>query len=269
MKFLFSLYALSLYAYPSEFRARFGPEMKQLFRTRCMKAPRLSCLLMGIAQDLIATSLKERLDSMTTRLFARRLAYIATAAVLFLAVSTSMVQAYVIPTASMEPSLLQGDHLIVNKLSHDPQRDALIVFRYPVDSSQIFIKRVIGLPGDRIRMENKHVIRNGVQLTEDYAKVIPGNTDPYRDNFPGAPHIRLTRQAEEMLTGSVTNGEVLVPAGAVFVMGDNRDVSLDSRYFGFVPRSNVIGRPWFVYWSYDASARQTRWDRTMMTLPTR
>jgi signal peptidase I len=135
-----------------------------------------------------------------------------------------------------------------------------VVFRFyeDEDPSQTFIKRVIGLPGDRIRIENKQVIRNGERLVEDYARSLDRYVDSYRDNFPGAPQVHLEKPAAEMLSRNVENGEVVVPEGALFVLGDNRDRSLDSRFFGFVPQSNVIGRPWMVYWS------SGHWDRTLL-----
>lgn len=270
MKVLDWLYSLALYAYPRNFRARFGREMRQVFRTRCRTAQRLAPVLISTICDLVATSFKERLEVMMTPRFARRLAYVATAAVLFLAASATVVRAYVIPSPSMEPTLIPGDHLIVDRLARTPESQQLVVFRYPPDPSQIFIKRVIGLPGDHIRIVNKRVIRNGRELREDYVKFTASATDSYRDNFPGTPShppsYPLPAQGQEMLANAVRQGAVVVPAGALFVMGDNRDQSLDSRDFGFVPMSNVIGRPLFVYWSYDAAARQTRWDRTLMPM---
>jgi signal peptidase I len=273
VKVLDWLYSLALHAYPRNFRSRFGSEMRQVFRTRCRTAPRVAPVLISTICDLIATSFKERLDAMMTPRFARRLAYIAATAVLFLAASAAVVRAYVIPTPSMEPTLIPGDHLIVDRLARTPQSQQLVVFRYPLNPSQIFIKRVIGLPGDHIRIVNRHVIRNGGELREDYVKFTASTTDSYRDNFPGTPSYPpsypLPAPAQEMLANDVRQGAIVVPAGALFVMGDNRDVSLDSRDFGFVPLSNVIGRPLFVYWSYDASARHTRWDRTLMPMPSR
>jgi signal peptidase I len=239
--------------------------MRQLFRLRLKTTPRLSCLLLATVSDLIVTSLQERFNSMLTPSFGRRLAYVASGAVLFLAASTTILRAYVIPTPSMEPSLRPGDHVIVNKLAHAPQRDELVVFHYPLDKSQTYIKRVIGIPGDHIRLANKHVMRNGQPLTEAYTELIAGNTNSYRDNFPATPEAGVSPEGEQMLAHNVTGGEVVVPAGELFVLGDNRDISWDSRYFGFVPLSNVIGRPWFVYWSYDKSTRHTRWDRTLLT----
>ncbi|MEO5926853.1 MAG: signal peptidase I [Bryobacteraceae bacterium] len=251
------IYALALYAYPREFRQRFGSEMQQVFAARYQREPHL---IPGTFADLFVTAIQERFATMT---FAR-LTYAGTALALFFAASLTVVQAFVIPSGSMEPGIRLGDHLIVNKLPHSPQRDELVVFRYPEDPDQTFIKRVIGVPGDRIRMVEKQTIRNGQPLTESYVVHLDPYVDSYRDNFPGAANVHLESQAHKMLSENVDHGEVVVPPGMLFVMGDNRDRSLDSRFFGFVPQANVIGRPWFVYWSYDEDAKATRWDRTLL-----
>src|SRR5271163_1809479 len=181
--------------------------------------------------------------------------------------TTTLVQAFVIPTGSMEDTLLIGDHLLVDKLAYapsgaiskyllpyeEPKRGDIIVFRYPIDISQTFVKRLIGVPGDRIKIINQVVYRNGVALNEPYVYHKNPYPDSYRDNFPGSePNVMLYHPAETMLKDDVINGEVVVPAGNFFAMGDNRDNSLDSRYWGFVPRENIIGKPLVIYWSYDA-----------------
>ncbi len=183
---------------------------------------------------------------------------------------TTLVQAYVIPTGSMEDTLLIGDHLLVDKLAYapsgsishyilpyeQPKHGDIIVFRYPVDINQTFVKRVIGVPGDRLKMVNRTVYRNGVQLNEPYTY----HKFPYdasRDNFPGEPSPFAeglqAQDQRDMLEHHVVNGEVVVPPNSYFAMGDNRDNSLDSRYWGFVPRDNIIGKPLMIYWSYRAS----------------
>ncbi len=184
--------------------------------------------------------------------------------------TTTLVQAFVIPTGSMEDTLLIGDHLLVDKLAYapagpvskyllpyeQPKHGDIIVFRYPGDISQTFVKRVIGVPGDHLKMVNRVIYRNGIPLNEPYVyHKYP--YDPYRDNFPGEPSQfgdRLQDQLQrDMLEHHVVNGEVVVPPDSYFAMGDNRDNSLDSRYWGFVPRDNIIGKPLLIYWSYDAS----------------
>ena len=187
--------------------------------------------------------------------------------ILLLFGTTSLVQAFVIPTGSMEDTLLIGDHLLVDKLAYAPpgpvsdhllpytevKRGDIIVFRYPVDISQTFVKRCIGIPGDRIRLVNKQLILNGHAVNEPYVYHKTEYIDSYRDNFPSEPNAHLLGSAPDMLLNHVQNGDVVVPPGSYFAMGDNRDSSLDSRYWGFVPRENIIGKPLVIYWSYDAS----------------
>jgi signal peptidase I len=220
--------------------------------------------------------------------------------------TTTLVQAFVIPTGSMEDTLLIGDHLLVDKLAYapsgpmskyilpyeEPKHGDIIVFRYPADISQTFVKRVIGVPGDHLKMVNRIVYRNGVRLNEPYVyHKFP--YDPSRDNFPGEPTFGaegLQAQLQrDMLENHIVNGEVVVPPNSFFAMGDNRDNSLDSRYWGFVPRDNIIGKPLLIYWSYRASTEdlagstvgsllthfvdlgehfftRTRWDRTFRVI---
>ena len=180
--------------------------------------------------------------------------------------TATLVQAYVIPTGSMEDTLLIGDHLLVDKLAYAPsgpiskyilpyqdvKRGDIIVFRYPVDIKQTFVKRVMGVPGDRIRLENKEVILNGHKLVEPYKIHKFEAIESYRDNFPTQPNFPQYERGQAMLENNVKNGEVIVPPGHYFAMGDNRDSSLDSRFWGFVPRENIIGKPLIIYWSYDA-----------------
>jgi signal peptidase I len=145
------------------------------------------------------------------------------------------------------------------------------------------VKRVIGVAGDRIRLVNGQVIRNGVRLTEPYVQHIASAADLYRDNFPVGAGWFTTPRGREMLEQHVRNGEVVVPPGMLFALGDNRDNSADSRYWGFVPRDYVVGKPLLVYWSYDAPTAdleswsldhvldvathfftKTRWRRTLL-----
>src|SRR5262245_30424859 len=186
--------------------------------------------------------------------------------ILLLFGTTNLVQAFVIPTGSMEDTLLIGDHLLVDKLAYapsglvskfvlpysEPKRGDIIVFRYPVDIKQTFVKRCIGVPGDRIRLDNKKLVLNGHLVNEPYVYHKSELIDSYRDNFPAEPNTYMADPAHDMLANHVVNGEVVVPPGYYFAMGDNRDSSLDSRYWGFVPRENIIGKPLIIYWSYDA-----------------
>lgn len=212
--------------------------------------------------------------------------------------TTTLAQPFVIPSGSMEDTLLIGDHVLVDKLAYapagsiskhllpyqEPQYGDVIVFRYPPDLSQTLVKRLIGMPGDRLRMVNQQLYRNGQKLIEPYV-YHKRQPDPYAVSFPQNPALAPFRQGFDMLTNHVVNGEIVVPAGHYFAMGDNRDNSSDSRFWGFVPRENIIGKPIFVYWSYDAPGEhilgatpeawrdhmidiathfftRTRWDRT-------
>ncbi len=181
--------------------------------------------------------------------------------------TTTLVQAFVIPTGSMEDSLLIGDHLLVDKLAYAPQgpiskyllpyqeveRGDIIVFRYPIDLNQTFVKRVVGVPGDRLKVVDKQLWVNGAVLDEPYVVHKSDYIDAYRDNFPAPPRsMQVYQSAVDMLENHVRNGEIVVPEGNYFAMGDNRDLSLDSRYWGFVPRDHIIGKPLIIYWSYDA-----------------
>lgn len=182
--------------------------------------------------------------------------------------TTTLVQAFVIPTGSMEDTLLIGDHLLVDKLAYapagavskyllpyeEPKDGDIIVFRYPVDIAQTFVKRVIGQPGDHLKIINQVVYRNGKALQEPYVIHKNPYPDSFRDNFPSSePNVTLLDRGRDMLANNVVNGEVVVPPHSYFAMGDNRDNSLDSRYWGFVPRDNIMGKPLIIYWSYDAN----------------
>src|SRR5580693_2763068 len=178
-------------------------------------------------------------------------------------VITFIVQAFQIPSPSMENTLLVGDYLLVNKLCyggggpadyfmpyHRVQRGDIVVFHYPVDPAQHFVKRVIGVPGDRVRLVNKQVFVNGVPLKEPYARFTRPADDVFRDNFPRLDVMSgPTPEWWLQLRKLVEDGQLIVPEGHYFVMGDNRDNSSDSRYWGFVPRANIIGRPLVIYWS--------------------
>ena len=185
--------------------------------------------------------------------------------------TTTLAQAFVIPTGSMQDNLLVGDHLLVDKLAYapagslskyvlpyeNPKHGDIIVFRYPADIKLTLVKRLIGMPGDRLRITNGVVYRNGVRLNEPYV-FHKYAYDPAFDNFPN-PCCRpvkedLAQQHQRaMLEQNVLNGEVVVPADSYFAMGDNRDNSSDSRYWGFVPQENIVGKPFLIYWSYRAS----------------
>lgn len=185
--------------------------------------------------------------------------------------TTFIAQAYKIPSESMEPTLLVGDHLLVNKFIYggngawydrllpyrDIRRGDIIVFRYPYSDHANYVKRVIGVPGDRIKIVDSRVYVDGDLQTEPYVQHDPLYADPFAENFPPTNRsflaIGLNSNWARFLLTQVRDGEIVVPPGKYFVMGDNRDRSADSRYWGFVDRSAVIGRPMFIYWSVRAS----------------
>ena len=179
-------------------------------------------------------------------------------------VITFIVQAFQIPSESMEKTLLVGDYLLVNKLCYGGPglgdhlmpyqkiaRGDIIVFHYPVDPTQHFVKRVIGLPGDRLRLVNKKVFVDGEPLEEPYVHFLEPPNNLFRDNFPRTdiPAYGLEGKWWLEMRKLVEDGQLIIPEGHYFVMGDNRDDSQDSRYWGFVPRENIIGRPLVIYWS--------------------
>lgn len=224
-----------------------------------------------------------------------------TLTILILLFATSTIaQPFVIPTSSMHNTLYTGDHLIVDKLAYAPpgavsrhllpyedvKRGDIIVFKHPTLITVDYVKRVIGVPGDHIKLVSKQVFLNGKPLNEPYV-IHMDNSLYYRDNFPsGEPDYasdpKMAARARQMLQDNVVNGELVVPPGFYFAMGDNRDNSLDSRYWGLVPRDNITGKPLIVFWSYDAPTEdlqdytmhhmvdlglhfftKTRWDRTL------
>lgn len=159
---------------------------------------------------------------------------------------------YSMPSGSMENTLLAGDHLAVWRTHNTaPVRGEVVVHVYPVNRKDTFVKRVVGGPGDRIRIKNKQLFVNGSPVEETYAIHKTEYLDSYRDNFPNDPNVPPYPGAQDMLAHHVVNGEVVVPPGRYFVLGDNRDSSLDSRYWGFIQQSDIIGTPTFVYYSVD------------------
>src|SRR5579871_4733232 len=184
-------------------------------------------------------------------------------------VITFVVQAFQIPSQSMENTLLVGDYLLVNKLCYGGstvnnwlmpyqkiERGDIIVFHYPVDPTQHFVKRVIGVPGDHLRLINRKVYINGNPITENYVHYISNQHDPFRDDFPkvNIPVPGLDGKWWLQMRKLVDDGQLIVPDGYYFVMGDNRDDSQDSRYWGFVPRANIVGRPLVIYWSVKSNS---------------
>ena len=191
-------------------------------------------------------------------------------------VITFIVQAFQIPSGSMENTLLVGDFLLVDKLHYAGlpgaahllpygkiERGDIVVFYFPVDASQFLVKRVIGMPGDHIRLRDKIVYVNGNPLQENYAIHKQWMPDGYRDNFPNQRGYSrdIDRHWRYELSNYMSDGELVVPADHYFVMGDNRDNSLDSRYWGFVPRANIVGRPLVIYLSVRGSEPRRSSDK--------
>lgn len=193
--------------------------------------------------------------------------------------TTFVVQAFKIPTGSMKNTLLIGDHLLVNKFefAYPPgplahllpyrkiHRDDVVVFKFPGDSEDAqepgehFVKRVIGVPGDRIRVVNRKVFVNGTAVSEPFVRNIDPDMLRPGDDFPPVTWGEMqgatpTWRAE--FQNYVQNGQIVVPPGNYFVMGDNREESWDSRFWGFVPRKLISGRPLLIYWSYETPSGQ-------------
>jgi signal peptidase I len=201
---------------------------------------------------------------------------------------TFVVQAFEIPSSSMENTLLIGDHVFVNRIQFAPKsswvgpllpyRDVhfrdIVVFLHPdpQQAGMYVVKRIIGLPGDRIHLRNGVVYRNGEALDEPYIDHDADAFDPYRNDFPSvAPADDGNRSANWMvdLPSYIHGDDLVVPPGHYFAMGDHRGVSLDSRYWGFIPKENVIGRPMFIYWSFKTPAdqvRKTAWSDRILFL---
>jgi signal peptidase I len=194
------------------------------------------------------------------------LAGICTVLVVGLFVIAFIFQNFEIPSASMEDTLLIGDHVFVDRILlapatkwisklipyRSPKHGDVFVFLHPAEPGLYVVKRIIGLPGDRIHLQDGAVYRNGEKLNEPYV-LTAGEYVAYRDSFPSvppSPYEEVTPEWRAELPQYVQNGDLVVPPNSVFAMGDHRDVSLDSRYWGFVPFENIIGRPMFIYWSF-------------------
>ncbi|MGD0797328.1 MAG: signal peptidase I [Acidobacteriaceae bacterium] len=209
------------------------------------------------------------------------LSSICTVLAVGLFVMTFVFQNFEIPSASMEKTLLIGDHVLVDRTTlapatrwapfvhyREPHRGDIIVFLkpHPETPDLYLVKRCIGVPGDRIHLRGGVVYLNGVAQNEPYAiqPVDDGDPqhayNPYRDDFPSVPvdpnDTNVTPEWALELPNHIVDGDLIVPPGFVFAMGDNRTESLDGRYWGFVPRENIVGRPMFVYWSFETPVDQ-------------
>jgi len=178
---------------------------------------------------------------------------------------TFLVQAFTIPSESMEQTLLIGDYLLVDKFCYggtstgwnrflpyrNVRRSDIVVFHYPLNPAQDFVKRVVAVPGDRLRLIDKRVYINGAPVAEPYVQHIAALRNSYRDDFPrtDAPDYGVDAKWWKEMPKLVEDRQLIIPEGYYFVLGDNRDDSQDSRYWGFVPHENIIGRPLVIYWS--------------------
>jgi len=200
------------------------------------------------------------------------IASIAVVLVVGLFIITFNLQAFEIPSSSMETTLLIGDHVFVDRVRfapktswigplepyRAPRHGDIVVFLSVTLPGQYIVKRIIGVPGDRIHLRNGVVYRNGERLEEPYVFRSLHNYDTYRDNFPAAASQGYGVSPEWLLTmhNYVQGDDIVVPPGRYFGMGDNREVSADSRYWGFIPQENIVGRPMFIYWSFQTPADQ-------------
>ena len=202
------------------------------------------------------------------------LASLASVLVTGLFIITFIVQAFEIPSSSMEDTLLIGDHVFVNRVQFAPQahwtgpflpyrqirHGDIVVFLHPdpTYAGTFVVKRIIGVPGDRIHLRDGVVYRNGQKLDEPYVlHKAPELTTLYGDNFPTVqPPDNIGAAWQLALKQNIQGEDLVVPPNSYFGMGDNRDVSLDSRYWGFIPQQNVIGRPMFIYWSFETPRDQ-------------
>jgi signal peptidase I len=203
--------------------------------------------------------------------------------VVALFLTTFLVQPFRIPSASMQPTLLVGDFLLADKQSFAPtgpldrllppttiQRGELAIFHWPVDPSMHLVKRIVGLPGDRLRLRSGRVLLNGQPLAEPYAFYSPSHPSNFRDNFPSLREVDPSVEPRWwiQLRHSITDNEITVPPGQYFVLGDNRNDSEDSRYWGFVPRDAFVARPLLVYFAFpqDPTPSSLKHSRTSLRI---
>jgi len=194
---------------------------------------------------------------------------------IFLVVRTFVVEAFKIPTSSMENTLLAGDFLLVNKAAYGgripgtdivfrglrgPRRGDVVVFHPPHEPERNYVKRLVGLPGDTLEMRDKGLFVNGLHLPEPYTRYVDDRGDTVHPDMDWQSNHLIAAPPREYHPTRDNWGPLVVPAGRYFMLGDNRDNSEDSRYWGFVPRHQIRGRPWLVYYSQaPAGAGSERW----------
>jgi signal peptidase I len=232
----------------------------------------LDGLITVATKDSKAKDVEEKPHETTVEFLASLAAVLVTG----LFIITFVVQAFEIPSSSMEETLLIGDHVFVNRIQFAPKTSwvgpllpyrtvrhgDIVVFLHPDphDAGTYVVKRIMGVPGDRIHLRNGVVYRNGEALNEPYILHDPDSPfDSYRNDFPAVPPSSEYGVYPNLivdLSAHIQGDDLVVPPGHFFAMGDHRDVSLDSRYWGFIPQENVIGRPMFIYWSFETPAGQ-------------
>ena len=208
---------------------------------------------------------------------------IAIAFLLFLVIRSSVIEAFKIPTSSMEGTLLVGDFLLVNKAVYgprlpgtdvalpafvEPERGDVIVFHPPHEPEKNYVKRLVGVAGDTLEMDGKKLYLNGAPMYEPYAQYVDGRGDAVHPDMEWQSNHLIASERRAYQPTRDNWGPIVVPEDRYFVLGDNRDNSEDSRYWGFVSRSEIRGRPWFVYYSYEPSIERAvswlssvRWSR--------
>lgn len=202
---------------------------------------------------------------------------------LFMVVRTSVVEAFKIPTGSMEGTLLVGDFLLVNKAVYgapipgtelatiafeEPERGDVVVFHPPHEPEKNYVKRIVGVPADTLQMRDKQLYLNGAPVYEPYAQHVDRRGDAVHPDMRWQSHHLIASEPRRYQPTRDNWGPLVVPPDRFFVLGDNRDNSEDSRYWGFVRRDQIRGRPWFVYYSYESGEgeplpwlRRVRWGR--------
>ncbi|HWR15526.1 MAG TPA: signal peptidase I [Terriglobales bacterium] len=207
------------------------------------------------------------------------IASMASILVVGLFIITFNLQAFEIPSSSMEDTLLIGDHVFVDRVTPAPKtnwfpiipyrdvhRGDIVVFLSPAEPGLFVVKRVIGVPGDKLHLREGKLFRNGEEVPEPFVKHSRGDYIPYRDDFPSVSPMLgggVTPEWSLTMREHIQDGELVVPPDSYFAMGDNREVSYDGRYWGFIPRENVVGRPMVIYWSFETPKDQylkTAWS---------
>jgi signal peptidase I len=236
----------------------------------------------GVVAEMLSSGRRSRLDRFSEGL-TDWLKSIAIAFALFLFLRTSVIEAFKIPTSSMEGTLLVGDFLLVNKAVYgarlpgldvtlpsfaEPKRGDVIVFHPPHEPDKNYVKRLVGVPGDTLEMRDKDLYLNGAPVYEPYARHVDGRGDAVHPDMEWQSHHLIASLPPEYYPTRDNWGPIVVPAGRFFVLGDNRDNSEDSRYWGFVTRNQIRGRPWLVYYSHDLASTpslamlpRVRWGR--------